>query len=185
MVDAPSIGFPSPLAVTLRSSSRSELAPENKPTVSSNRYSMRPSVLWNNYTGTSTRAKPRGWVACILHKTRGFLMLYVFISRRPLTRPCNINRKELYDFYYMAITLTTGYNNVYNTRSTVHCSATSIVRTCMRIGGKSTHVHVPLAFCLCFSWMLTLVTENVPGKSTRARGSWGIQSCSKLHVQTQ
>ncbi len=31
--------------------------------------------------------------------------------------PCNnknINRKELYDFYYMAITLTTGYNTLYN-----------------------------------------------------------------------
>ncbi len=33
-----------------------------------------------------------------------------FISRRPLTYRVIINRKELYDFYYTAITLTTGYN---------------------------------------------------------------------------
>ncbi len=57
------------------------------------------------YTGTSTRA--------ILHKTRGFLMLYVFYITTTPYLPCNnnnINRKELYDFYYTAITLTTGYN---------------------------------------------------------------------------
>ncbi len=59
----------------------------------------------------STRAKPWGRVS-ILHKTRGFLMLYImcFISRWPLTYRIIINRKELYDFYYTAITLTTEYN---------------------------------------------------------------------------
>ncbi len=38
-----------------------------------------------------------------------------FISRRPLTYHVIIiiNRKELYDFYYTAITLTTGYKYVY------------------------------------------------------------------------
>ena len=56
------------------------------------------------------RAKPRGQVAMyILHKTRGFLMLYVFYVTTIPYLPCNINRMELYDFYYTAITLTTGY----------------------------------------------------------------------------
>ncbi len=65
---------------------------------------------------------------CILHKTRGFLMLYVFYITTTPYLPCNndnINRKELYDFYYTAITwnimtntdqLSTGednYNNDY------------------------------------------------------------------------
>ncbi len=39
-------------------------------------------------------------------------MLYVFYITTTPYLPCNnknINRKELYDFYYMAITLTTGY----------------------------------------------------------------------------
>ncbi len=66
------------------------------------------------YTGTSTRAKPRGRAAMYIDKTRGFLMLHVcvfYITTTPYL-PCNnknINRKELYDFYYTAITLTTGY----------------------------------------------------------------------------
>ncbi len=41
-------------------------------------------------------------------------MLYVFYITTIPYLPCNnnnINRKELYDFYYTAITLTTGYNN--------------------------------------------------------------------------
>ncbi len=40
-------------------------------------------------------------------------MLYVFyITTTPylLCNNNNINRKEMYDFYYTAITLTTGYN---------------------------------------------------------------------------
>ncbi len=39
-------------------------------------------------------------------------MLYVFYITTTPYLPCNnknINRKELYDFYYTAITLTTGY----------------------------------------------------------------------------
>ncbi len=43
-------------------------------------------------------------------------MLYVFYITTTPYLPCNnknINRKELYDFYYTAITLTTGYKNVY------------------------------------------------------------------------
>ncbi len=72
----------------------------------SNRYSMRPSVL--KYTGTSTRASCH---ACILHKTRGFLMLYVFYIPYLPCNNKNINRKGLYDFYYTAITLTTGYKH--------------------------------------------------------------------------
>ncbi len=58
------------------------------------------------YTGMST--KPRGRVAMyIAHKTRGFLMLYMFYITTTPYLPCNnnnINRKELYDFYYTAIT---------------------------------------------------------------------------------
>ncbi len=40
-------------------------------------------------------------------------MLYVFYITTTPYLPCNnnnINQKELYDFYYTAITLTTGYN---------------------------------------------------------------------------
>ncbi len=55
------------------------------------------------YTGTSTRAKPRGRVA--MYKT-----LFVLYHDDPLPIPVIINRKELYDFYYTAITLTTGYS---------------------------------------------------------------------------
>ncbi len=66
------------------------------------------------YTGTSTRAKPRGRVAMYMNKTRGFLMLYMFYITTTPYLSCNnknINRKELYDFYYTAITLTTGYKS--------------------------------------------------------------------------
>ena len=64
----------------------------------------------------------RGRVAIyIVHKTRGFLMLHIiiiimcFISRRPLTYRVitnNITQKELYDFYYTLLTLTTGYKDL-------------------------------------------------------------------------
>ncbi len=40
-------------------------------------------------------------------------MIYVFYITTTPYLSCNnknINRKELYDFYYTAITLTTGYN---------------------------------------------------------------------------
>ncbi len=43
-------------------------------------------------------------------------MLYVFYITTTPYLPCNnnnINRKELYDFYYTAITLTTGYKYIY------------------------------------------------------------------------
>ncbi len=46
-------------------------------------------------------------------------MLYVFYITTTPYLPCNnknINRKELYDFYYTAITLTTGYNLEYMQR---------------------------------------------------------------------
>ncbi len=78
-----------------------------------NRYSMRPSVLWNIQAWARGRS-PEGELPYILHKTRGFLMLYnyvFYITTTPYL-PCNnkyINRKELYDFYYTAITLTTRY----------------------------------------------------------------------------
>ncbi len=58
------------------------------------------------------RHEGEGELPCIilLHKTRGFLMLYVFyITTTPYLLCNNINRKELYDLYYTAITLTTGY----------------------------------------------------------------------------
>ncbi len=44
-------------------------------------------------------------------------MLYVFYITTTPYLPCNnnnINRKELYDFYCTAITLTTGYKHVYD-----------------------------------------------------------------------
>ncbi len=58
------------------------------------------------YTGTSTRASCH-----VYYKTRGFLILYVFYITTTPYLPYNnknINRKELYDFYYTAISLTTG-----------------------------------------------------------------------------
>ncbi len=73
-----------------------------------NRYSMRPSVL-RKYTGTSTRASCH--VYCIKHED--FSCYNVFYITTIPYLPCNINRKELYDFYYTAITLTTGYKNLY------------------------------------------------------------------------
>ncbi len=45
-----------------------------------------------------------------------FSCYYVFYITTTPYLPCNnknINRKELYDFYYTAITLTTGYNIIY------------------------------------------------------------------------
>ncbi len=58
------------------------------------------------YTGTSTRA------SC--HVYYEDFSRYVFYITMTLTQACNNNkpRKELYDFYYTAITLTTGYNYV-------------------------------------------------------------------------
>ncbi len=43
-------------------------------------------------------------------------MLYTCITTTPYLpfNNNNINRKELYDFYYTAITLTTGYKIIYN-----------------------------------------------------------------------
>ncbi len=71
-------------------------------------YSIRP--IWNIQAQAQGRS-PKGEMPCILQKTQGFLMLY--ITTTPYL-PCNINRKELYDFYYTAITLTTGYKRFYN-----------------------------------------------------------------------
>ncbi len=48
--------------------------------------------------------------------------------------PCNnnnINRKELYDFYYTAITLTTGYKCTYN-----FVSSAQTKRDCPQVGGS-------------------------------------------------
>ncbi len=45
-------------------------------------------------------------------------MLYVFYITTTPYLPCNnknIKLKELYDFYYTAITLTTGYKSTYST----------------------------------------------------------------------
>ena len=72
-------------------------------------------------------------VYCIKHEDFSCYN-YVFISRRPLTYRVIIiiiiNRKELYDFYYMhvctmymAITLTMGYR--YNKRYSVHAHSTT------------------------------------------------------------
>ncbi len=64
------------------------------------------------YTGISTRASCH--VYCIKHEE--FSCYRCFISRRPLNYiPCNITRKELYDFI---ATLTTGYN--YNRIDCMH-----------------------------------------------------------------
>ncbi len=64
------------------------------------------------YTGTSTRASCH--VYCIKHEDFSCYNYVFYITTTPYL-PCNnnnINRKELYDFYYTAITLTTGYNYV-------------------------------------------------------------------------
>ncbi len=61
------------------------------------------------YTGTSTRASCH--VYCI--NTRiSHAIIYICVTTPYLlcnNNNNNINRKELYDFYYTAITLTTGY----------------------------------------------------------------------------
>ena len=57
------------------------------------------------YTGTSTRASCH-----VYYKTRGFLILYVFYITTTPYLP--YNNKNI-NFYYMAITLTTGYNITY------------------------------------------------------------------------
>ncbi len=57
------------------------------------------------YTGTSTRASCH--VYCIKHEDFSCYNYVFYITTTPYL-PCNnINRKELYDFYYTAITLTT------------------------------------------------------------------------------
>ncbi len=58
------------------------------------------------YTGTSTRASCH--VYCIKHEDFSCYNYVFYITTTPYL-PCNnnnINRKELYDFYYTAITLT-------------------------------------------------------------------------------
>ncbi len=56
-------------------------------------------------------------------------MLYVFYIATTPYLPCNnknINRKELYDFYYTAITLTTGYKySAFSLESKYHNRVTS------------------------------------------------------------
>ncbi len=90
-----------------------------------------PRVLCNIYGNSPSGLRPRAR-ACILHKTRGFLMLYVFYITMTPYLPCNnnnINRKELYDFYYTAITLTTGYKCTYYKHYTAHVNR-KVLHTC-------------------------------------------------------
>ncbi len=109
---------------------------------------MRPSVLWNIQARARGR-NPEGELPCILHKTLGFLMLHVYVFYITTTPylPCNnnINRTELYDFYYTAITLTTGYNT---------CIWSKIVHVAIRgfnYRHSITHAHYSaLAICLCW-----------------------------------
>ncbi len=56
-------------------------------------------------------------------------MLYVFYITTTPYLPCNINRKELYDFYYTAITLTTGYKicDIYAIGFLIQKSATLVL----------------------------------------------------------
>ncbi len=75
----------------------------------------------------SIQARARGRVATYIAKKHEDFSCYMcFISRRPLTYRViikNINRKELYDFYYTAITLTTGYKSWLSNRSKVEIEA--------------------------------------------------------------
>ncbi len=73
------------------------------------------------YTGTSTRASCH--VYCIKHEDFSCYNYVFYITTTPYL-PCN-NRKGLYDFYYTAITLTTGYNNTILTL-TLHQSLYSL-----------------------------------------------------------
>ncbi len=54
------------------------------------------------YTGTSTRASCH--VYCIKHEDFSCYKVF-YITTTPYL-PCKISRKELYDFYYMLVTLT-------------------------------------------------------------------------------
>ncbi len=57
------------------------------------------------YIGKSVRASCH-----VYYKTRGFLVLYMYVFYITTTPhlPFNKNHMELYDFYYMLVTLTTG-----------------------------------------------------------------------------
>ncbi len=96
-----------------------------------NRYSMRPvfyEIYRHEHEGEAPRASCH--VYCIKHED--FSCYMCFISQRPLTYRVIINQKELYDFYYTAITLTTGYKTVYcmtNSQEFMNsCCLYSIVR---------------------------------------------------------
>ncbi len=106
-----------------------------------NRYSMRPSCFME-YTGTSTRASCH--VYCIKHEDFSCYNYVFYITTTPYL-PCNnnnINRKELYDFYYTAITLTTGYKH--------------IVTPCMVLppGSVGVHCHIPSCVECCISYIM-------------------------------
>ena len=59
---------------------------------------------------TSTRASCH--VYCIIHEQYNYVFYITTTPYLPCTNN-NINRKELYDFYYTAITLTMGYKYMY------------------------------------------------------------------------
>ncbi len=74
---------------------------------------MRPSEFYEIYRHEHEGEAPKAscHVYCIKHEDFSCYN-YVFCIMTTPYLPCNnndINRKELYDFYYTAITLTTGY----------------------------------------------------------------------------
>ncbi len=67
-------------------------------------------IYRHEHEGEAPRASCH--VYCIKHEDFSCYNYVFYITTTPYL-PCNnknINRKELYDFYYTAITLTTGYN---------------------------------------------------------------------------
>ncbi len=73
-------------------------------------------IAWDRVFYEIYRHEHEGELPCICIKHEDFSCYMCFISRRPRTYCVikNINRKELYDFYYTAITLTTGYKLLYS-----------------------------------------------------------------------
>ncbi len=71
-------------------------------------------IYRHEHEGEAPRASCH--VYCIKHEDFSCYNYVFYIATTPYL-PCNnknINRKELYDFYYTAITLTTGYKKAYS-----------------------------------------------------------------------
>ncbi len=116
------------------------------------------------YTGTSASCH----VYCIKHEDLSCYMC--FISRRPRTyRVIIINRKELYDFYYTAITLTTGYKNYCNLALSVSVHVSSLCQV------KSS---TPILLCSVTGYDASGRVDDLATQQSKQCTSIAIGECS-------